>query len=72
MRKYRRKKIGITVALKVWEMFKGPWQVRVLTKNKIACSFWLKAINKFTGSIPVNDKVKIKEGDWLVYKFESK
>ncbi len=72
MRKYRRKKIGITVALKVWEMFKGPWQVRVLTENKIACSFWLKALKELTGGIPLNDRIKIKEDDWLVYRFESK
>lgn len=71
MRKYKRKRVGTTVALKVWKMFKGPWQVRVLIQNKIANSFWLKAIKEFTGSIPLNHKVKIKDDDWLVYRFES-
>lgn len=72
MRKYKRKNVGTTVALKVWDKFKGPWQVRVLTENKIANAFWLKAIQKFTGSTPFKDKVKIKDEDWLIYKFESK
>ena len=72
MRKYKRKKIGTTVAIKVWEKFKGTWQVRVLIENKIACAFWLNAIKEFTGSIPLGDEVKIKDSEWFVYRFESK
>jgi predicted acetyltransferase len=44
MRKYKRKKIGSSVAFKIWEMFKGHWQVRVLVENKIACSFWSNTV----------------------------
>ena len=72
MRKYKRKKIGTTAAIKVWEKFKGTWQVRVLIENKIACAFWLNVIKEFIGSIPLGNKVRIKDSEWLVYRFESK
>lgn len=72
MRKYKRKKIGTNVAIKVWEMFKGNWQVRVLFENKIACSFWLNTIEKFTGNKVLATERKIKNDLWLVYQFESK
>lgn len=71
MRKYRRKKIGATIATKIWRMFKGSWQIRVLPGNKIASIFWPKTINEFTNGVSLPGKIKVKNDDWLVYHFES-
>ncbi len=72
MRKYRRYHVGTVAALKIWEQFKGPWQVRVLVENQIACSFWLEAIKKFTQAVPAKTHATIKEEEWIIYSFESK
>lgn len=72
MKRYKRHGVGTAAALKVWEQFKGPWQVRVLVGNNIACQFWLQAIQKFIGEIPAKTEAKIKGEDWIIYSFESK
>ena len=71
MRKYKRKQIGTKVAIKIWQKFKGRWQVRVLKENKIAHRFWMKTIEKFTSELPVENEMKIKNEIWMVYKFQS-
>ncbi|HXH55299.1 MAG TPA: GNAT family N-acetyltransferase [Gammaproteobacteria bacterium] len=71
MKKYKRQGVGTEAALKAWEKFKGLWQVRVLMSNPIACSFWPRAIEKFTGITPKRVELKIKAEDWIVYSFES-
>jgi predicted acetyltransferase len=71
MRKYRRQNVGTIVALKVWGMFKGPWQVRVLHENKMAASFWLRTIEKFIGHKPLVENMSIEGYNWHVYRFQS-
>tara|TARA_R110002124_G_scaffold52032_2_gene150086 strand:+ start:7337 stop:7834 length:498 start_codon:yes stop_codon:yes gene_type:complete len=71
MKKYKQHGIGTAAALKIWEQFKGQWQVRVLVDNKIACSFWLQAIKKFTSVTPSKTDTTIKGEDWIIYSFES-
>ena len=76
MKKYKRHGVGTAAVLKIWEYFKGPWQVRVLVGNPIACSFWLQAIKKFTQGTPAKTEATIKrengkEADWIIYAFES-
>ncbi len=39
MKKYKRNGIGTSAVFKIWEQFKGSWQVRVLVDNNIACLF---------------------------------
>ena len=71
MRKYKRRGAGTCAALKVWEQFKGEWQVRVLLDNERACIFWPQAIKKFTPEILIKTKERIKEEDWVIYRFKS-
>ncbi|MCH9756302.1 MAG: GNAT family N-acetyltransferase [Gammaproteobacteria bacterium] len=71
MKKYKQLGIGTATAIKVWEEFKGPWQVRVLVGNKKACLFWSHAIQKFTSKTPIKTKTKIKDDDWIIYTFDS-
>jgi predicted acetyltransferase len=72
MKKYKRHGIGTTVALKIWEQFNGPWQIRVLTNNSTANKFWLHAIKTFSPKKLLKTKVSIKNDDWVIYTFESK
>ncbi len=71
MKKYKRHGVGTEAALKIWAQFKGPWQVRVLVSNHIACSFWLQAIKKFTSISPSKTERSIKGENWFIYAFES-
>lgn len=71
MKKYKRQGVGTAAALKIWQQFKGLWQVRVLVSNPIACSFWLQAIKKLTSTDPLKTEATIKEDDWIIYTFES-
>jgi predicted acetyltransferase len=72
MKKYKRHGIGTNAAVKIWEQFKGPWQIRVLVSNHTACLFWLRAIKKFTSVSPVKTEATIKGEDWIICAFESK
>ena len=72
MKKYKRHGVDTVAALKVWGQLKGPWEVRVLVGNHIACSFWPQAIKKFTSLTPAKTEAAIKGGDWIIYAFESK
>lgn len=72
LKKYRRHNIGTSAAFKIWKLFYGLWQVRVLTKNYPACSFWKHAIEKFAPAPPSMIQVVIKDADWIIYSFESK
>ena len=69
MKKFKRQGVGTAAALKIWEQCKGPWQVRVLACNPIACSFWLQAIKKFTRT-PAITEATINGEDWIIYAFE--
>jgi predicted acetyltransferase len=71
MKKYKRHGVGTIAALKIWEQFQGPWQVRVLVRNHIACLFWLQTIKKFISISPVKTELTIKGEDWIIYSFES-
>jgi predicted acetyltransferase len=71
MKKYKQQGVGTAAVLKVWELFKGLWQVRVLVSNSIACSFWLQAIKKFITTEPTKTTATIKGNDWIIYSFQS-
>ena len=71
MRKYKRHGVGTAAVHKIWNQFKGPWQVRVLVSNPIACSFWPHVIRKFTSTMSKQTNVKINKEMWNIYTFES-
>jgi predicted acetyltransferase len=48
MRKYRRRGVGQSVATRVFEMFRGPWEVREVHSNLPAIAFWRRVIGNFT------------------------
>jgi predicted acetyltransferase len=72
LRAYRRQGVGTKVAHKVWETFRGQWEVRVMKSNRNAVEFWLQAVTGFVRAAiyPVHLE---KGGErWLSFHFESK
>ena len=57
MRKYRGKGVGKGVAHRLFDMFRGKWQVRELPANTPAQAFWRRTIDEYTGG----DYVETKE-----------
>jgi predicted acetyltransferase len=72
MKKYKRLGIGTIAATKIWTQLKGPWQIRVLVDNNIACSFWQKTIADFTCNKAKKMKVTINREKWYIHSLESK
>lgn len=48
MKKYRKKGIGRTAAVSIFDMFRGGWEISVWTNNLPAQSFWSKVIAEYT------------------------
>jgi len=48
MKRYRRKGIGKNVALQIFELYKGQWEVFQMENNLPAQKFWVDVIDEFT------------------------
>lgn len=48
MKKYRQRGVGKSVAMKVFDMFPGDWEVSQWTKNLPAQEFWRKVVAEYT------------------------
>jgi len=48
MRKYRRHGVGSAIATRLFDAFRGPWEVRELEKNHAAIAFWRRVISVYT------------------------
>lgn len=69
LNKYRKIGAGNFMANKMFEMYKGKWEVRTLVKNERAQNFWRSTINKFSNN---NFEEKyIRDGSRLAFYFES-
>ncbi len=67
--KYRNIGAGTFLANKMFELYKGKWEVRTLIKNERAQKFWRNTIKNFTNN---NFKEKyIRNNSRLAFYFES-
>jgi predicted acetyltransferase len=48
MKRYRRQGVGRVAAFRVFETFRGPWELRQRKENEAATSFWRKVIAEYT------------------------
>ncbi|MCI8617170.1 MAG: GNAT family N-acetyltransferase [Clostridia bacterium] len=67
--KYRKMGAGTFMANRIFELYKGKWEVRTLLKNERAQKFWRNTIKKFT-----NDNFEekyIRNNSRLAFYFES-
>jgi predicted acetyltransferase len=49
LRKYRRQGVGARVAVCVFDLFPGRWEVRQTARNTLATAFWRKVIGAYSG-----------------------
>jgi predicted acetyltransferase len=72
LRGVRRRGAGTQAAHKVWKLFPGRWEVRVLKANRSALGFWRHAISSFAGKRISPSTVKHESESWNLFSFESK
>ncbi|WP_062049579.1 GNAT family N-acetyltransferase [Bacillus sp. JCM 19034] len=63
MRKYRKLGVGEKVAHKVFDQFKGNWEVLVHPENHVSFTFWKKVIDKYTRGNFLTEEVATD--DWV-------
>lgn len=69
LNKYRKMGAGTFMANKIFELYKGKWEVRTLIKNERAQKFWRNTIRNFTNN---NFEEKfIRNNSRLAFYFES-
>jgi predicted acetyltransferase len=49
MKKYRRQGLGARAARRLFEMHRGPWEVRQIPENTAATAFWRRVIDDVAG-----------------------
>src|SRR5262245_30816850 len=49
LRKYRRAGVGTRAATLAFDSFRGPWEVRQLSRATAATAFWRSVIGRYTG-----------------------
>ncbi len=69
LNKYRKIGAGTFMASKMFELYKGKWEVRTLIKNERAQKFWRKIIKDFTNN-NFEEKL-IRENSRLAFYFEN-
>jgi len=69
--KWRRNKIGESAASKLWELFPGYWEIRVMAENKGAIPFWQSTIDGYTKSKFSEKSIQELRASWIVFRFES-
>jgi len=69
LNKYRRSGAGKFMANEMFELYKGPWEVRTLLKNERAQNFWRNVIREFSNN-NFEEKL-IRDKKRLAFYFES-
>lgn len=74
LQKYRRKGVGAYVAERIFDQFRGDWEVMQAPSHKAARMFWRKVIAKYTsGSYEESTEVsKNHGGEWIVQRFNNR
>jgi predicted acetyltransferase len=71
LRAFRRRGMGLEAAHKIWRMFPGSWEVRVMNSNASALGFWQRAISVFTASTAEPAHLGIAGKPWSLFAFKS-
>ena len=69
MRRYRRQGCGAVVAKRVFGLFPGPWELRVMRANEPAQAFWHRVVVDYTGE---NFEERwFDDETWLLLSFDA-
>ncbi|MFH1676432.1 MAG: GNAT family N-acetyltransferase [bacterium] len=72
MRKYRRRGVGTEVAIRIFDRFRGKWNVTQMSYNVPAQSFWRKVIRKYTGGEYMEREWEMEGNRGLLQEFMSR
>ena len=70
LKKYRKIRAGTFMANKMFDLYKGKWEVSTLIKNEISQKFWRKTIKNFTNN-DFEEKY-VRDNSRLAFYFENK
>jgi predicted acetyltransferase len=71
LRGCRGRGVGSLVAHRIWKVFPGAWEVRVMQRNVPARRFWAQAVSTFAG-VAIEPVRMEKDGEsWDVFSFQS-
>lgn len=70
LKKYRKIGAGTFMANKMFDLYKGKWEVSTLIKNEISQKFWRKTIKNFTNN-DFEEKY-VRDNSRLAFYFENK
>lgn len=68
LRRFRRQGVGNAAARRLWDLFVGDWEVRVLAGNVGALPFWRGSIDTYTGGNFAEDAPGRAE-KWSTFRF---
>ena len=71
MRKFRRKGVGKSIALMLFDRFPGKWKVQQLTANTPAVGFWRAIIDEYTNSVFTHEVVDSPWGTMDTLRFSN-
>jgi len=62
-KEFRKNGFGKMIAIKVFDLFKGNWEIREIEENLNARTFWIKVIDNYTDHR--FKETKMKNQDWF-------
>lgn len=71
MRAYRRGRIGEFASTFLFDVYPGPWEVRVIAENSAAKSFWRAVIDRYTGGAFIESQLDTDRHRGTLYTFSS-
>jgi len=64
----RRRKVGVTVAHRLFTDFPGTWEIRVRQGNSAALEFWSRALEEWRGRPVAPTRVTFEGADWILFR----
>jgi len=72
LRQFRRQQVGSRAAIIIWNLFPGPWRVRVLVNNRSAYPFWKGLIATYSANQFEESEQRGFLGDMKQFVFEGR
>ncbi|MEZ5558616.1 MAG: hypothetical protein R3E86_08765 [Pseudomonadales bacterium] len=71
VRRYRREGVGRAFANHLWDLYRGPWVVRVYQRNLPALPFWRATVSAYTDGRFVERILSVRDRPWSYFSFDS-
>ena len=71
LRRHRAAGVGARAAVATFDLFRGPWEVRVIDRNTPAQAFWRKVVDRYTGGRFAEERMDDDFWHGPVFRFET-